>query len=131
MNRNTWNGSFRLQTPRADHWIVRSSEPAPVEVQLLGVQCADAAAAPALAWQCVNIQWRDGAAAVTLSGESSGLQLLARAAFVHEPRPALYAALPLESFGPRAQSFWKRVFLLVKLPGGRVLLNLIARRARA
>jgi hypothetical protein len=54
----------------------------------------------------------------------------ARQALVHKPVPALYESLPLERLDARARRFWARVFLLVRLPGGRALLNLWARRRR-
>jgi hypothetical protein len=43
----------------------------------------------------------------------------------------LYEALPLAGFDATARRFWRRVFLLVRLPGGRYLLRLIAQRKRS
>jgi len=37
----------------------------------------------------------------------------------------LYAALPLAQFDRRARRFWRRVFLLVRIPGGRSLLGML------
>jgi hypothetical protein len=53
-----------------------------------------------------------------------------RGAIVHEPLPKLYAELPLAGFDERARRFWRRVFRLVRIPGGRHLLGVLARRPR-
>jgi len=47
----------------------------------------------------------------------------ARSAIVHEPLPRLYEALPLVSLDAKARRFWRRVFRLVRIPGGRYLLG--------
>jgi hypothetical protein len=54
----------------------------------------------------------------------------AAAAIVHEPARNLYAALPLAEFDGRARRFWRRVFLLVRIPGGRSLLGILAHASR-
>jgi hypothetical protein len=38
--------------------------------------------------------------------------------------------LPLVSFDDKARRFWRRVFRLVRIPGGRHLLGVLARRNR-
>jgi hypothetical protein len=50
---------------------------------------------------------------------------------VHAFPADLYRVLPLAHFDARARAFWRRIFLLVRLPGGRFLLQAAARRARA
>jgi hypothetical protein len=54
----------------------------------------------------------------------------AQSASIQEPQNALYERLPLASFDARAQRFWRRVFLLARLPGGAALLRALARRRR-
>jgi hypothetical protein len=44
---------------------------------------------------------------------------------VHEPLQDLYEGLPLASIDADARRFWRRVFRLVRLPGGRYLLRLL------
>jgi len=56
--------------------------------------------------------------------------LKTRNAIIHEPLTRLYEGLPLASFDPAARRFWRRVFRLVRIPGGRHLLRFIARRSR-
>jgi hypothetical protein len=50
--------------------------------------------------------------------------------FIHTPKTRLYENLPLASFDRDAQRFWKRVFRLIRIPGGRLLLGAITRRRR-
>jgi len=54
----------------------------------------------------------------------------ARTATIHEPRPELYQGLPLVVMDDAAKRFWRRVFLLARIPGGRRLLRWIAERSR-
>jgi hypothetical protein len=49
------------------------------------------------------------------------------AAIVHEPLGNLYESLPLASIDANARRFWRRVFRLVRIPGGRYLLRLLTR----
>jgi hypothetical protein len=39
----------------------------------------------------------------------------------------LYESLPLVSIDANARRFWRRVFRLVRIPGGRFLLKLLTR----
>ena len=52
-------------------------------------------------------------------------------AVLHEPQMQLYSALPLAQFDAKAQRFWRRIFRLLRIPGGRIVLRWIARRRRA
>jgi hypothetical protein len=76
----------------------------------------------------VTVSWQGEGAVVTLVGTHGTRSLKVRTAVVHEPLGRLYEALPLVSFDERARRFWRRVFWLVRIPGGRRLLGLIARR---
>ena len=134
MNRKTWSGNFRAQPRGARGWLLSATGAVPVEVHLTGVDLpADAGPAvlTAAPIERIDVDWSGDGAVVTLSQAGAIRRLTARAAFVLEPRPELYRDLPLERFGPKSQTFWKRIFLLVRIPGGRLLLQYIARRARA
>jgi hypothetical protein len=54
----------------------------------------------------------------------------ARSAIVHEPLAHLYDAFPLAGLDAKARRFWRRVFRLVRIPGGRYLLGVLAHRTR-
>ena len=52
----------------------------------------------------------------------------AASAIVHEPLEHLYERLPLVSIDADARRFWRRVFRLVRIPGGRYLLKVLRAR---
>jgi hypothetical protein len=71
-----------------------------------------------------------GGVRITLSIGAATASFEAASALLHEPRAALYEHLPLPRFTPEMARFWRRVFRIVRLPGGRWLLAWIGRRAR-
>ena len=68
-------------------------------------------------------------ATVTLPTAGGTRQLRARTVILHESRTLLYDGLPLVRLDDAARRFWRRVFWLVRIPGGRRLLGLVARRS--
>jgi hypothetical protein len=134
MNPITWSGAFSAQQRGERIWVISGTDPAAGEPARVDVHLIGAALEPELVsatFDRIEIAWTADAAEVALRQGAATVGLRARAAFVHQERPRLYADLPLEVFGPRSRTFWRRVFLVVKIPGGRTLLNYIARRARA
>ena len=134
MNQKTWSGTFSARQRDDRGWVIVSAEPERVDVHLIGATM-DADIEPGT-FDRIEIEWTKDAVDVSLkrgaaAAGGAAVRLRARAAFVHQELPRLYADLPLEVFGPRSQAFWKRIFFIVKIPGGRRLLNYIARRARA
>jgi hypothetical protein len=79
------------------------------------------------------VEWRrDGngdGAVVTLTTGGGTVQIHARTVILHEPVALLYDQLPLMRLDDAARRFWRRVFWLVRIPGGRRLLGLVARRS--
>jgi hypothetical protein len=78
----------------------------------------------------LDIEWQDDGVALTWSSTGGRQAVKVRAAIVHQPLATLYEALPLAEFDDKAKRFWRRVFGLVRIPGGRHLLLAIARRNR-
>jgi hypothetical protein len=78
----------------------------------------------------VGIEWQTQRVLLTMLTKGRVATVEAEAVIVHEPTANLYAALPLADFDARAQRFWRRVFLLVRIPGGRSLLGILARLSR-
>lgn len=78
----------------------------------------------------LDIEWSDSAAVIRLTSEGRRMTLMMRSAIVHEPLPQLYDPLPLAVYDASARGFWRRVFRLVRIPGGRHLLGFLARRRR-
>jgi hypothetical protein len=78
----------------------------------------------------IGLEWRDDFVEVTVVSETGRRSFKAATAIVHEARPTLYESLPLAGFDAAARRFWRRVFRLVRIPGGRYILGRIARRRR-
>jgi hypothetical protein len=79
----------------------------------------------------VSLVWTTGArVALTLADAAQSVTVACSTALSHETAPALYRVLPLAEYTSERQRFWGRVFWLVRLPGGRLLLRLIAKLER-
>ena len=78
----------------------------------------------------LEFEWRTEDVMVRVSGADGVRHFKSESVLIHEPRARLYDSLPLASFDAAAQRFWKRVFRLIRIPGGRLLLGAIARRRR-
>ena len=115
--RELGSGGWQLSAPGSCELIIRGAPP-------------DAAAAlRGAVIRAVEIEWRGAGVRLGLSSSHGMRRMEARTAVVHESLPRLYESLPLVGFDERARRFWRRVFRLVRIPGGRALLRLIARRA--
>jgi hypothetical protein len=78
----------------------------------------------------VGVEWQPRRVLLSMLAKGRVATVEAAAVIVHEPAADLYAALPLADFDARAQRFWRRVFLLVRIPGGRSLLGILTRLSR-
>jgi len=94
-----------------------------------GPQASEALQGPSIA--SLVIEWHAGGVDVMLTGANAVRHLTVAGATIHEPQGRLYESLPLASFDTAAKRFWRRVFRLMRLPGGRLLLRFMARRNRA
>ncbi len=123
-------GTFAVQDISAGVWRLSRREPSPVDISLRGVHAdaADALRPPPIS--DIELEWRDRAVLLTMTSQQRRVCIAARSVIVHEPLGALYDALPLAEFDSKAKRFWGRVFRLVRIPGGRFLLGLLARRSR-
>jgi hypothetical protein len=124
------------------------SEPAPADIFLRQADSGGAEAFRVISVSDIEIEWRDEARSrgpaerryeaetrneavvVTMTSAERTRAVKTRSAIVHEPLGRLYEALPLVEFDAKARRFWHRVFRLVRIPGGRHLLGLLARRTR-
>ncbi len=123
-------GEFRLTPLSKDCWRIDNLAPPHESLWLRGV---DAGAAPVPPrFDRLTVVWRaDGRIGVTLAAGNEALTVGASAALLHEPRERLYDSLPLPSYTIETARFWRRVFRLVRVPGGRLLLTWLARRSRS
>jgi hypothetical protein len=120
MGRDLGSGVWRLSTDN-------SGGP---EIYLAGVEADGAETLGRAGPGAVEIDWRPDGALLTLTSAGTDRFVKARHAVIHEPLARLYESLPLARFDEAARRFWTRIFRLVRIPGGRQLLGLIARRTR-
>jgi hypothetical protein len=122
-------GIFLTRNLGQGRWLLSRGEPEPVEVLVLGA-APPAESSPALEVSDIDIEWRADSVWLKFISEGRPIAVQAQGAIVHEPLPRLYAALPLSRLEERGRRFWRRVFRLVRIPGGRYLLGFLARRTR-
>jgi hypothetical protein len=104
------------------------SAPAGAALIVGGAAAGEAEIAGSAAPRAASVDWLEEGALVTLMTEAGAVPLRMRFAITHEPLARLYETLPLVTLDSKARRFWRRVFLLVRIPGGRRLLKLLARR---
>ncbi len=124
-------GTFLTRDLEQGAWRLSQSEPAHLDVFLRGAEPEAADAFRTSDVRDIDIEWRPEAVVLTLWAAERRRSIRARSAIVHEPLPNLYDGLPLAGFDDGARRFWRRVFRLVRIPGGRYLLGVLARRTRA
>ena len=123
-------GVFRSHAIQDGAWRLSRSDPVAIDIF---VRAAAAAATEVLSAHgvCdVDIEWRPESVLLSMTSAGQRKTLSARSAIVHEPLNDLYAALPLAGFDANTRRFWRRVFRWVRIPGGRHLIALLARRPR-
>jgi hypothetical protein len=123
-------GTFRAGTIGEGAWRLSRSEPDPIDVFVRGAAAHASESFRTGKVRDLGIEWRADALRLRwiLDGRHDSVE--AQSAIVHEPLPHLYAALPLATLDERARRFWRRVFRLLRIPGGRHLLGVLARRSR-
>ena len=123
-------GTFLAQNLGEGAWRLSRSEAAPIDVFLRGAQSGAAEALRSPSVRDIGIEWRAETVVLTMTSAEQPRIITAQSAIVHEPLGRLYEALPLVNFDAKARRFWRRVFGLVRIPGGRYLLGALARRNR-
>jgi hypothetical protein len=123
-------GTFMTRDLRDGAWRLSRGEPQPIDVILRGAESGAAEVFRVLKVSDIDIEWGAEAALLTLTTAERRRSIKTQSAIVHQPLPRLYEALPLVSFDDKARRFWRRVFRLVRIPGGRYLLGVLARRNR-
>lgn len=131
MQRRTVAGPFTTRRVGSGVWQLSAGGAPSADIYLWGAapQASEALQGPGIA--SLAIEWHAGGAEVMLTGAHAVRRLSVAGATIHEPQGRLYESLPLASFDTAAKRFWRRVFRLMRLPGGRLFLRFIARRNRA
>jgi hypothetical protein len=123
-------GTFLTRDLGEGAWQLSRAEAAPIDVFLRGAEfgAADSLRSPFV--RDIDIEWRAETVVLTMTSAEQRRTVEAHSAIVHEPLARLYEALPLVNLDAKARRFWRRVFRLVRIPGGRYLLGALARRTR-
>jgi hypothetical protein len=122
-------GTFLTRDLGEGAWRLSRGEAAPIDVFLRGADCGAEALGSSFV-RDIDIEWRAEAVVLSMTSAEQSRTVEAQSAIVHEPLARLYEALPLVSLDAKARRFWRRVFRLVRIPGGRYLLGVLARRTR-
>jgi len=128
--RRNFSGASRARFAGDGTWRITRTQPHETEIIVGGADSRSAQACGATLHD-LGIEWRGPRVLLTMASADGRVATVeAASATVHEPSRNLYAALPLADFDGRARRFWRRVFLLVRIPGGRSLLGMLAHASR-
>jgi hypothetical protein len=130
-SRRGLTGNFVACDLGSGAWQLTNAPRGETAVYLTGAESDAAHTLRGARFAAVAIEWRKDEVLASLTSSTGTQVLRVRSAIIHEPLAHLYESLPLVSLDDAARRFWRRVFRLVRIPGGRYLLGLIARRAQA
>jgi hypothetical protein len=128
--RRNFSGVFTTQDRGAGAWQLSRAAPHATSVFLRDAERDAGAAFGAGQLIDLGIEWHAEKVLLTFMSGGRVASVAAQSAIVHEPLGDLYDNLPLASIDADARRFWRRVFALVRLPGGRLLLRLLTRSGR-
>jgi hypothetical protein len=130
MLQRSLSGEFHVEVLGPDTWWVTNQRPPGQCLLLRRVEASDPLQAPGVA-QRISVTWNGSApVAVAFTRDEQTMTVVAGAVFLNEPAAAVYAGLPLPAFTSTMRRFWRRVFRLVRIPGGRWALGWLSRRRR-
>jgi hypothetical protein len=127
--RRNYSGAFLAQDGGRGMWRLDRAAPK-TQVFLRGAEAGAAQAFGTAPIVDLGIEWHEEKALLTFMSGNRVSTVQTAAAIVHEHLDHLYDSLPLAGIDANARRFWRRVFRLVRLPGGRFLLKLLTRAGR-
>jgi hypothetical protein len=122
------SGPFSATRLNSGLWQLTAAAPDGATVYLHGVGPEAANLLAGARITALEFEWRADGVMVRMTGAEGVRHFKSESVFIHDPKTLLYENLPLASFDANAQRFWRRVFRLMRVPGGRLLLGAIARR---
>jgi hypothetical protein len=125
--RRNFSGAFQAHDLGNGAWRLDRGVPHPVDVYLHGSERRAAQAFGVASIGDLGIEWRAETVLLSFVSGERIETVEAASAIVHEPLGSLYESLPLQSFDADARRFWRRVFRVVRIPGGRYLLKFLSR----
>ena len=130
MTRRSFPGPFSATRLESGIWQLTSEDADGARVYLRGAAPEASTRLEGMRITALEFDWRTDGVMVSVTGADGVRHFQSQSAFIHTPATRLYDSLPLAGFDADAQRFWKRVFRLMRIPGGHFLLGVIARRRR-
>lgn len=128
--RRNFSGTFTARDLGGGSWRLSGSEPARIDILFKAPSGTADALRPGVVSD-IELEWQEGAVLMSMTSAQGRTCTTMQSAIVHQPLADLYDGLPLAGFDSKARRFWRRVFALVRIPGGRYLLDVLARRTRS
>jgi hypothetical protein len=125
--RRNYSGAFQPKALGDGAWQLSRRAGHQMEVFLRDAEHGAAQAFGAAPIVDLGIEWHAENVLLTFMSGERALGVSAASAIVHEPLERLYENLPLVSIDADARRFWRRIFRLVRIPGGRYLLKVLTR----
>ena len=129
--RRNFSGSFEARNRGNGAWHLSRGAPHEIDVFLRGAQQDAAQIFGSVPLEGLCIEWQGKTALLSFTAGSGAGTVEAASVVVHEPLQSLYDGLPLATMDADARRFWRRVFRVVRFPGGRYLLRLLSRPAKS
>jgi hypothetical protein len=123
--RRNFSGAFMPQDRGNGAWQLTRAAPHEMQVFLREAEHGAARAFGKTPIVDLGIEWHAARVLLTFMSGDRVATVEAATAIVHEPLGHLYESLPLVSIDADARRFWRRVFRLVRIPGGRFLLRIL------
>ena len=130
MIRRSLAGPFSAAKLNSGLWQLTAEVPDGARVYLRGAAPEAPKLLADMRITALEFEWRTEGVIVSTTVAGGVRHFKSESVFIHTPAARLYDSLPLASFDADAQRFWKRVFRLIRIPGGRFVLGAIARRRR-
>ena len=128
--RRNFSGIFSASDRGNGSWQLDSSVPHEISIFIEDAAPGAADVFSAGTIHDLYIEWHDDSAQLTFAAGGRSATVKTAGVIVHEPLRLLYDGLPLARIDADARRFWRRVFRLVRIPGGRYLLRLLTRSRR-
>jgi len=130
MLQRSLSGQFQVKVLGPDTWCVTNQGAPGQSLLLRRIETTDLLQTPAVA-QRISVTWHGSApVSVAFTRDEQTVTVVAGAVFLNEPAGPVYAGLPLPAFTSSMRRFWRRVFRLVRIPGGRWVVGWLSRRRR-
>jgi hypothetical protein len=123
--RRNFSGAFMPQDCGNGAWQLTRAAPHELQVFLREAEHGAVRAFGNTTIVDLGIEWHAARVLLTFMSGDRVATVEAATAIVHEPLGHLYESLPLVNIDADARRFWRRVFRLVRIPGGRLLLRIL------